>query len=71
MYNYAQAKINMHVLDGGALIHRVKWEKKVTYRDVIKQCVGYVCAKYNICSVGYQSKTVSTRKELKKYELNF
>ena len=55
---YAQAKINMHVLDGGALIHRVKWGKKVTYRDVVKQCVGYVCAKYNICSVGHQSKTV-------------
>ena len=24
----------MHVLDGGALIHRVKWKKKVTYKYI-------------------------------------
>ena len=50
-----------YVLDGGALIHRVKWEKKVTYRDVVKQYVGYVRAKYNNCFVvfdGYQSPSI-------------
>ena len=27
----------MYVLDGGALIHKVKWIKKGTYLDVVKQ----------------------------------
>ena len=44
----SQAK---YVLDGGALIHRVKWMKKGTYRDVLKQYVSYVRAKYNNCCI--------------------
>ena len=31
-----------HVLDGGALIHRIKWPKKATYRDVANIYVQYV-----------------------------
>ena len=53
------------------LIHRVTEsdsqnemgeESDIIIRDV---CVGYVCAKYNICSVvfdGYQSPSMSTQK---------
>ena len=32
----------MHVLDGGALLHRVKWGKKLSYQEVAKQYVSYV-----------------------------
>jgi len=32
----------MHVLDGGALLHRVKWGKKMSYQEVAKQYVSYV-----------------------------
>ena len=62
---YAQAKINMHILDRGVLIHIGKWEKNVTYRDVVKQCLGYVRAKYNNWSVvfdGYQSQSIKDSK---------
>ena len=47
----------MYVLDGGALLHRVKWAKKAMYKDVAKQYVKYVRSKYGqSCIVfdGYQ-----------------
>ena len=28
----------MHVLDGGALIHKVKWAKNTTYKDIAMHC---------------------------------
>ncbi len=46
-----------YVLDGGALIHKVKWAKKGTYQDIVKQYVSYVRVKYGTyCIVfdGYQ-----------------
>ena len=36
----------MHVLDGGALLHRVKWGNKMTYQEVSKQYASYVRGKY-------------------------
>ena len=46
----------MHVLDGGALNHKIKWAKKATYKDIAKQYVSYVRAKYHSCIVydGYE-----------------
>ena len=35
-----------YVIDGGSLIHKVKWPKKVTYKDIVQRYVSYVCAKY-------------------------
>ena len=35
-----------HVLDGGALIHRVKWLKRETYSDIAKKYVSYVHHNY-------------------------
>ena len=35
-----------HVIDGGHLIHKVKWPRKVTYRDIVQRYVSYVCTKY-------------------------
>ncbi len=35
-----------YVLDGGALLHRVKWGKKATYKDIVIQYVQYVQGKY-------------------------
>ena len=32
----------IHVLDGGALLHRVKWGKRVSYKEIAKQYVSYV-----------------------------
>ena len=40
-----------YVLDGGALIHKVKWIKKGTYLDIVKQYVSYVHAKYGSCCI--------------------
>ena len=43
-----------HVLDGGALLHRVKWEKKMTYKEIAKQYVCRVRGKYGkSCIVFY------------------
>ena len=39
----------VHVLDGGALIHRVKWSKKRTYKDIAMQYVNYVRGRYGNC----------------------
>ena len=35
-----------HILDGGALIHRVKWPKGVTYSEIAKTYVSYVHQHY-------------------------
>ena len=35
-----------HVIDGGALLHKVKWAKKATYKNIVMQYVEYVHAKY-------------------------
>ena len=46
-----------HVIDGGALIHKVKWPKKATYKDITQQHVSYVRAKYGASSIifdGYE-----------------
>ena len=46
-----------HVIDGGALIHKVKWPKKATYKDIAQQYVSYVRAKYGASSIvfdGYE-----------------
>jgi len=41
----------MYVLYGGALIHTVKWIKKGTYLDIVKQYVSYVHGKYGSCCI--------------------
>ena len=46
--------LNLHatyILDGGALIHKVKWAKKGTYQDIVKQYVSYVRVKYGDCCI--------------------
>ena len=41
----------MYVIDGGALLHRVKWQKKVTYKPIVNQYVKYVRTRYGDCCV--------------------
>ena len=47
-----------HVINGGALLHRVKWAKKTTYHSIAMQYVSYVHSKYGgrccICFDGYE-----------------
>ena len=35
-----------HFLDGGALIHRVQWQKGATYREIAKSYIKYVHQHY-------------------------
>ena len=49
---------NMHVLDGGCLLHRVVWPKSATYLDVMNAYLGYIRRHYSSCVVvfnGYGS----------------
>jgi hypothetical protein len=41
----------MHVLHDGALIHKAKWQKKVTYKDIPVQYVNYVVTRYRDCCI--------------------
>ncbi len=48
--------LNVHatcILDGGALIHKVKWAKKVTYQDIARQYVSYARVKYGNCCIAF------------------
>ena len=38
--SFTEAKV--YVIDGGWLLHKVKWQKGLLYRDIIKQYVDYV-----------------------------
>ena len=44
-----------YVLDGGALLHRVKWKGKGTYKDVAEQYSKYITSKYDKCTVVFNS----------------
>ena len=49
----------MHVLDGEALLHRVKWGKKMSYQEVAKQYVSYVrgkCGESCVVFDGYEQR---------------
>ena len=39
------------VLDGGALLHKVRWQRRSTYKDVAQQYVTYVNQKFGQCHV--------------------
>lgn len=57
-----------HVLDGGALLHRVFWNG-ATYMDVIQQYRNYVKRRYGVCSIvfdGYQQQTTKDHEHLRR-----
>ena len=57
---------------GGALLHRVKWGKKMTYKDIAKLYVCHVRGEACIVFDGYeQGPSMNTRGELKKRVLTF
>ena len=37
----------LQVIDGGALLHRIKWAKKAAYKDIVEQYVCYIRARYD------------------------
>jgi len=50
----AKCKVNecsLHVLDGGALLHKVRWEVKSTFQEVCAQYSRYVQKKYGKCLI--------------------
>jgi hypothetical protein len=55
----ASVEETYHVLDGGALLHRVRWAKRFTYLEIVKHYSSYIDKRYgrNVCVVfdGYVS----------------
>ena len=47
-----------HVVDGGALLHRVHWQKGIIFKEVAKTYVSYVNNNYGVN--GYDD-TMSTK----------
>ena len=46
------------VLDGGAVMHKVRWEEDVTFQELCKQNVNVVRRKFGDCAVvfdGYEA----------------
>ena len=41
----------MHVVDDGALLHRVTWPKKATYKTIASHYVLYAKTKYGCCCI--------------------
>ncbi|KAG1705779.1 4-hydroxy-2-oxoglutarate aldolase, mitochondrial [Nymphon striatum] len=41
----------LHVLDGGALLHKVRWSTSVTYREVCDLYVNHIKSKYGIGTI--------------------
>ena len=45
------ANINIntkYVLDGGALLQKIKWEKQMTYEAILSLCLSYVKKHYGV-----------------------
>ena len=57
--NNSRQQIDQYVLDGGSLLHRVKWLKNVPYKDIIKSYCDFVLKNYNSAIVvfyGYKEQ---------------
>ena len=68
--------MQLHVLDGGPLLHKVQWPASVTFADVWKIYVHHIASKHGISTIvfdGY-SDTPSTkdhdhaRRSIKKFQ---
>ena len=55
-----------YVLDGGALLHRVRWLAGNTYKEVTMQYTSYVRHRYGTCSIVFDG--YSSRPSLKNHE---
>ena len=59
--------MNACVVDGGALLHKIKWKTKTTYREICQQYTEYLRRSYGqyskVCIVfdGYSSESTSTK----------
>jgi len=65
---------SLQVIDGGTLLHRIRWVKKATYKACVEQYVWYIQERYvSSCIVfdgyGYvhQLKIMNTKEELEKH----
>ena len=50
-----------YVIDGGALLHRVRWIKNCSYGDVIGQYRNYLQTKFGQCVVVFDGYKMSTK----------
>ena len=56
--------IGKHVIDGGALLHRVGWKKGMTFQEIAEAYVTYVRRKYGNTYVvfdGYEDRCISVK----------
>ena len=67
------ANIQQYVLDGGVLLHRIRWNVGETYDNICKRYINYVASKYHpfiIVFDGYESgpstKDVTRAKQIDK-----
>ena len=58
-----QSSGSYYVLDGGALLHRVRWAKNATYADILRQYVLYVTNKYGKCCVVFDGYSCPSTKD--------
>ena len=50
-------------MDGAALIHKVRWEKDVTFQEFCEQNVNFVRCKFGQCTVVYDGYEVGPSKK--------
>lgn len=46
-----QKQQNLLVIDGGWLLHFIRWRKNATYSEVLEQCSSFIKNKYGMCCV--------------------
>lgn len=60
-----------YVIDGGFLLHKVKWQRPATYHEIFLQYVNYIVHTYKKSSVvvfdGYNLENISTKDNLQKF----
>ena len=52
---------DVYVVDGGWLLHRIRWKENNSYRDVFDQYSSYLSMKYGICCMvfdGYEGRSI-------------
>lgn len=60
---------SMHVIDGGWLLHRVRWKKNVTYQAVCEQYESYLSKMYGLCCIvfdGYQGPSTKDHEHMRR-----
>ena len=64
--SFSEPPDDANILDGGALLHKVKWIPNTTYREIINQYTEYVFRKYGRSCIVFDGPLIKDHEHLRR-----